>query len=321
MRRRRDRIAIANLAVSIACLAAASAAGAGAITAPYVVEVDLTADIRALGSDDPFVSEPAVEHLVALGPVTLPALAKAYRQESPEVRAGVVDVVRQLDDAAAVALLVEAAGDRDGAVRADALMAIGLGRETAGSAAVEAALRDPDPRARRSAILACGQVCTSPEALARLVDLALGDGEAMAMAMAARQSLASAVTDGDAARAERARAAIATRTVPALSAPEPARRLDAALTAALIGEPRSVPILAEALRDGPPALAPLAALALGGVPTPEAVAVLDRTARGDARGLANAACIGLQSLQARAVPGADAALTACPKSVPPTPQP
>lgn len=321
MRRRRDRIAISDLAVGIAVMVATSPTWAGAAAAPYVVAIDVTADIRALASDDPFVSEAAVEHLVALGPVALPVLARAYRQEPAAIRAGVVDVVRQLDTPAAVALLVEAAGDRDGAVRAAALIAIGLGREAAGSAAVEAALRDPDPRVRRSAILACGQVCASPEALARLVDLALGDGGTMVMAMAARQSLASAVTNGDAAQAERARAAIATRAVPALSAPEPARRLDAALTAALIGEPRTVPILAEALRDGPPALAPLAALALGGVPTPEAVAVLDRAARGDARGLANAACIGLQSLQARAVPSADAALAACPKRVPPTPQP
>ena len=295
-----------RLAIWAVVLLAACAARVAASAPSYVVEIDLSREIGAPGSDDPFVSQPAVEHLVALGPATLPALAAALRHEPPEVRAGVVDVVRQFEDPAAVALLVEAAGDRDASVRAAALIALGLGRDTAGRAVVEAALRDPDPRARRSAMLACATLCASPEAFTRLTELALGGGEGAH----ARQSLMTAVADPDPARGARARAAIAAQALPALTSSDPARRLDAALTAALIGDPRVVPLLADAMRQGMPAVAPQAALALGGVPTPEAVAVLAGAARGPEPAVANAACVSLHRLQ-ETMPSAGDALAAC----------
>ncbi len=291
----------------VALLMAASLVRAGEPAGSYVVEVDLTHEIHALGSDDPFVSEPAVERLVALGPLTLPALATALRQEPAEVRAGVVDVVRQFDDPAAVALLIEAAGDRDAQVRANAVLALGLGGNAEGRAVVEASLRDPDVTARRSAVAACATLCTSAAAFTRLTQLALGDGTGPM----ARASLMTAVADANPERAARARTAIAADAVPRLADADPTRRLDAALTAALIGEPRVIPILTDALRAGAAAVAQQAALALGGVPTPEAVAVLADAALGNAAGVSNAACISLQRLQARAVPGTGEALAAC----------
>ena len=281
---------------------------ADASDSPYVIRLDLRADIRALGSDDMFVSEPAADHLTALGTIALPALAAALRREPPATRVGVVGVLQQIEGEQATQLLIEAADDREPAVRADALLALGLRRDAAGAAVVERHLRDPDRKARRSAALACNAVCASPAALARLVEIAMHDSEAVS----AQQSLRSIASDAN--RAATARAAIEQQALPVLAAADadPLLRANAAITAAIAGRREAVPALLEAtVREPKPGMRSLAVLALGGVPDPDAVTALAQIAQGGEGAPRDDACAALAQLRARGVEGA-AAASACP---------
>lgn len=294
------------LACAVGIHAGAARADAQRPATPYVVAIDLTADIRALGADDPFVSEPAVERLVALGPPVLPALRAALREEPVAVRVGVVDVARQLDDPGAVELLITATRDADEAVRADALLALGTGAENAGRAAVEAALADPEARARRAAIIACARLCTSREAIAQLVALAIDDRESAA----ARHSLQVLPLRGSELFG-RTFVAVTDGALPALSDPDAGRRVRAALAAAAVGHPDAVLVLAEAVRSDDPALVQEAVLALGGIPAPPAVAPLATLVQHHNASIANAACISLSRLKVADVAGATEALAPC----------
>ena len=301
------RRAIAQ-AVAALCLATVAAAG----ESPYVIRLDLRADIRNLGSDDLFVSEPAADHLTALGSIALPALAAALRREPPAIRAGVVGVLQQIEGEEAVALLVVAAEDRDPAVRADALVALGLRKATAGRAVVERHLTDSDHQARRAAALACHALCTSPAALDQLAAIAVRDHEASA----AQQSLHTIVAS-DPARAPAARAAIEARALPALADPDRVVRANAGITAALVGRREAIPVLVEVIHDPPqPALKPMAALALGGIPDAGAVAALAQLVQSGDPPLHNAACVGLNNLRQRDVDGAAQAAAACTTATP-----
>lgn len=297
----------------VAGLAALGPAGAGEppSESPYVIRLDLRADIRALGSDDPFVSEPAADHLAALGGIALPALAAALRAEPAAIRVGVVGVLLQIREEEATRLLIEAADDREPAVRADALLDLGLRRDDAGAAVVERHLNDPDGHARRSAALACNAVCASPGALARLVEMALRDREAVS----AQQSLRSIVAGADAVRAAAARTAIERQTLPVLAAAEgdPVVRANAAITAAVDGRREAVPVLLDvALREPTPGLRPLAVLALGGISDPAANAALARLAESGDAGLRHDACAVLAQRRGRGDGAAAAAATTCP---------
>lgn len=293
----------------VAGLAALAPAGAGEppSESPYVIRLDLRADIRALGSDDPFVSEPAADHLTALGSIALPALAAALRSEPPAIRVGVVGVLLQIREEEATRLLIEAADDREPAVRADALLDLGLRRDDAGAAVVERHLSDPDRHARRSAALACNAVCASPAALARLVEIALRDSEAAS----AQQSLRTIVAGADTTRAAAARAAIEQQTLPLLAAADgdPVVRANAAITAAVAGRREAVPVLLDVARHEPkPGLRSPAVLALGGISDPAASAALARLAGSGDSGLRHDACAVLAQRRDRG----DHAVAACP---------
>ena len=301
------RAAITALVLSLLAVVAAADARAS----DYVLRIDLGPDVAALGSDDLAVSGPAADRLAALAPAVLPLLDTALRREDPAVRLGVVGVLQQVPGDAAVALLVRAAADRDAAVRAEALLALGLRGETAGRAVVEGALADPDARARRAAAAACHALCASPEALAALVDLAVRDAEAPV----AQRSLASLLANGDAARVAAARAAVERRALPVLAATDVGERerFNAALVVAESGRREAVPVLAAVVvADGPPGPGTQAALALGAVADPQAVAALTPAAASPQPALRIAACASLRRLQQQAVAGADAALAGCP---------
>lgn len=275
---------------------------------PYVIEFDLGADVRALSSDDIDESGPAADRLTALGPAALPALRTALQREDPAVRSGVVEVLLGLDGDEAAALLIESAGDRDPTVRTDALLALGLRAEPSGRAAVEAALADGDAGVRRAAAAACHSLCRSPTALAQLVDLALADQERAVAQRALSAALIS--TEGR----DAARAAIAARALPLLTgeAADDERRFAAAQIAAMIGQREALPVLVAAL--APEARAdrrPAAALALGGLDDPAAVAALAAVASGPDAGPRNAACVALGSQRQRRVEGAEQAAAAC----------
>jgi HEAT repeat protein len=275
---------------------------------PYVIQIDLGTDIRALSSDDIDESGPAADRLAALGPVALPALRSALQREDAPVRSGVVEVLQGLSGEESAELLIEAAGDRDPTVRTNAILSLGLRAEPSGRAAVETALADADPGVRRAAAAACHALCRSPAALNQLVELALADQERAVAQRALSAALNS--TEGR----DPARAAIAARALPLLSdeATDDERRFAAAQVAALIGQREALPVLLAALAPETRAdRRATAALAVGGLDDPAAVAALAAAVGGTDAGTRNAACVALGQQRQRRVEGAATAAEAC----------
>src|SRR5262249_4389175 len=208
---------------------------------PYRVTIDLAPEIQALGSDDLFESDPAESKIVALGPAALPALRLALEREPPAVRAGVVGALAKLDTPETVPLLVAAARDPAEEVRSAAIDALGGLGAAPGREAVEAALDDPSARVRLAAARTCAALCSSPAALARLVEIALDD-EAFPTTSWARASLRALLGRDAEARAAASRAALA-RLAAADSIEARGR---AGLLLADLGDPAGSAALAEA---------------------------------------------------------------------------
>jgi len=226
--------------VLAALLALTSACGRSESEHPYRVTVDLTPEIRALGSEDLFESDPAEAKIAALGPAALPALGQALEREPPAVRVGVVGVLARLRTPETAPLLVAAVRDSAEDVRAAAIDALaGLG-EARGREAVEAALDDPSGRVRLYAARACAALCSSPTALARLVEIALDD-EGFPTTSWARASLRELLGRDNEARAAASRAALA--RLPEANPIE--ARARAALLLADLGDPTGCEALAE----------------------------------------------------------------------------
>ena len=298
------------IALLLASALGAAPTGAADDPSPYIIRLDLSGDIRDLGSDDPFVADPAADHLVALGTVALPALAAALSREPPATRAAVVEVLQEIAGKQSTALLVTAVGDADPTVRAEALLALGLRGARSAQAVVEEHLGDPDPTAQRAAILACHSVCASPAALDRLTELALRGPQAQP----AQQSLRSIVTGRDAARTTMARSAIERLALPVLTqdTADPAERANAALLAALIGRREAVPVLARLSTQAPTTATRVAAImALGGVADPSAVAALTPLLQSNDKNLRESACAALAQLRTAKVEGAARAAEPC----------
>jgi HEAT repeat protein len=183
----------------LAC--AVTLAGGGAAAGEYEVRIDVTEDVRALGSDDLFEWEPASDRLSALGAAAWPVLLRALETEGPPVREGIVGVLASgtdADDSVLQGLGRVARQDPEEPVRVVAVQALRkLGGEKS-SEVVIAALGDPSPAVRRVAILACTGICTSDAALARLVELALAD-EPLPNALQAQRILYGLTSQGQAA--------------------------------------------------------------------------------------------------------------------------
>src|SRR5437867_4248020 len=125
--------------------------------------------------------EPAPSAAAAGPPSRQPAAFSTCRCERgarprpPAVRVGVVETLARLHTPETAPLLVTAAHDPAEDVRSAAIDALGGLREVRGREAVEAALDDPSARVRLFAARACAALCSSPGALARLVEIALDD--------------------------------------------------------------------------------------------------------------------------------------------------
>jgi len=249
-------LATAARRVALACALSVACAAPGAGAAEYEACIDLTADVRALGSDDAFEWEPAANRLSALGPAAWPALVRALEREGPAVRVGIVGVLAsgsEADDAVRQGLARVARKDPEVEARADAVAAL---RKLAGKQSrdvVVAALDDPSPEVRRKAIIACTELCTDDAALARLVALALGD-EPVSNALQARRVLWSLTADGrNAEVVTKIRAATVAAAKPAAGASQDAaarRALLAALLLAELGDDAQLDALARAARPG-----------------------------------------------------------------------
>ena len=268
----------AALACTLALAVAPPLVGAAedGATGTYEVCLDVTADVRALGSDDAFVWEPASERLAALGPAAWPALLRALDREGPAVREAIVGVLASgpdADEGVRERLGRVARKDPEPEVRGVAVQAV---RKLAGAASrdvVVAALDDPVPAVRRKAITACTGLCTDDAALARLVALALGD-EPLSNALQARRVLWSLTADGgNAAVVAQVRAA----TIAAAPVEGTERRtLLAALLLAELGDDARLDDVARATHaDQPVELRLHAVHALGRIGGADRVALLD----------------------------------------------
>lgn len=245
---------VAALACSLALATALPVAGAD--TADYRVCLDVTGDVRALGSEDAFEWEPAADRLKALGPAAWPALLRALEREGPAVREQIVLVLAsgtEADDAVREGLARVARKDPEVGVRAVAVPAL---RKLAGKSSydvVVAALDDPSPEVRRKAILSCTDLCTGDAALARLVALAVGD-QPLVNALQAQRTLWSLTAEG---RNAEIVAKIRTDTLAGSSAsdattqPATARHtVLAALLLAEIGDDAQLDVVAQATQPG-----------------------------------------------------------------------
>jgi HEAT repeat protein len=264
---------------------ASSLAGGAAGAGEYEVRIDVTEDVRALGSEDLFEWEPASDRLSALGSAAWPVLLRALEIEGPAVREGIVGVL--LSGTEADASVLQGLGrvarqDPEEAVRevaVQALRKLGGGKS---SDVVVAALGDPSPAVRRVAILACKGICTSDAALARLVELALAD-EPLPDALLAQRILYELTSEGqEAAIAGKVRsgAAAALEKGGAQGSGGDRRALLAALLLAQLDDASRLDLLAVAtIPDQPPDLRTQAVHALGRLGGDDQVSLLTELLR------------------------------------------
>lgn len=306
----------------LAALLLASSCARLAAPDPYRVTVDVTPDIRALGSDDLFEQDEAAGKLVALGTDALPALAAALERETPAVRVGVVEVLDRLRAPEAVPLLIRAAHDPAEDVRYDALQSVGNTGDPRGRPVVEAALEDARPRIRLAAAKACATLCASPPAVARLVEMAIAD-QPLPNGSWARASLVAMLNGKDAMLAGGVRSAIERLALPRLEAGRPLEeRARAALLAAEVGNPASWQALADAARDATDIHLRLhAAYALGKVADVRAVPALEKLLVESDAQVAYYVYDALNRMAARGVSGARTALARYRGPRPPRPPP
>lgn len=294
----------------LACVLAAGCKREEKEANPYVVAApDLSAQIHALGEDE-LTADNAVEQLAQLGPIVIPALAAALEREPNDVRLKAVEVLEHVGTAAAVPpLLAAAERDADDAVRADALRALGTIGDPRGRPLVEAALGDSKLVIRGAAIAGCAGLCTGPQTIDRLADIAIHDESPIA-AQAARAALTALRTKGPT-EEQAVRAAIERRR-PALLPPTatPDERALAALLAAALDGPAAVPPLVAALPGASPATQRQVAFLLGRVGDATAVAPLRVLLASPDRSVQAYAYDALRGLGERGIDGTDGALGA-----------
>src|SRR5262249_47405120 len=146
---------------------------------------------------------------------------------------------------AAVPPLLAAAADVDEDVRADALRGLGAIGDARGRAPIEAALGDPRLAVRVGGIMGCAGVCTSPETIERLADMAIHEDNP-SVALPAQKTLA----------ATRAKGTTEDQAVrPAID-----RRRPSALPSGATADQRALAALFSADLDGPAGIPALVAV-------------------------------------------------------------
>jgi hypothetical protein len=252
------KLRVSRRTVVLACALSATLATEGVGASDYEVCLDVTADVRALGSDDAFESEPAANRLSALGPAAWPALLRALEHEGPAAREAVIGILAsttESDEAVRQALARVARTDPEAAVRAVAVRALRKLAGTQSEDVVVAALGDPSPAVRRKATTACTDLCRDDAALARLVALALTD-EPASNALQAQRVLWSLTAEGrDAAVVEKIRGDTIAESRARDGSRERSterRTLLAALLLAGIGDDSRLDDVARATRAGQP---------------------------------------------------------------------
>jgi HEAT repeat protein len=282
---------------------------------PYAVALDMTSTVKDLSSDDDGVADAAVDTLVAQGPAALAVLTAVLEHEPPEAREKAIEALRQLKLPESVPILMKAlAHDDDADVRYDSALLLAELGDPRAREPVEAALRDPTWDVRLGAARACAKLCTSPEAVDRLVWMAIYD-EPVQSGIWARSSLVKMMQTpaGDSGAAElaaRVRAAIDKSARPVLAGGgdlEP--RVRAALLVSDLGDRSVSGALREAAAtDLNPILMPYPLYTLGEIGDAESVPALTHALGSDRMEVRLFSYDALRKLDERNVSGAAAAM-------------
>ena len=301
-----------------------------AAPAPYVVTVDLSADVTALGGGDQDGdderAEAASRRLRALGMSARPALLAALEREAPPARVSIIELLADLavaqDEPALAALERLARADPAAEVRAAALAALADVGNPRSSGIVEGALHDREATVRVAAAGACSTLCRSDTALAALAGMVVSEAN-VGHGLAARRVLTQLRDNPElAAKVAEQTRRTAIAVLASNDAPATERAVRAALLLADLGDAQGEPaLLAAATAPPSPPLRMHAVYALGRVGGAASVPAL-RALLGDPT-LAPYACDALERLAQRGVAGAQSALDgyAGPRLAAPLPPP
>lgn len=222
-------------------------------TTPNGVAMQLSQQLKDLGSRNDAVAVAAIDALVAQGPAALDVVTPVLEQGSETARENALEVLKELELRESVPLLIKVLGkDDDADVRYETAILLGQLGDPRARDAIEATLRDREWTARTGAARACATLCTSPEAVDRLVWMAISD-QPVQTGIWARSSLVKMLKRSAAAPAPadlpgQVRAAIERAAKPAASGTGSLEtRVRAALLLSDIGDTSGLPALREAV--------------------------------------------------------------------------
>ncbi|MBY0276070.1 HEAT repeat domain-containing protein [Candidatus Binatia bacterium] len=222
-------------------------------TTPNGVAMQLSQQLKDLGSRNDAVAVAAIDALVAQGPAALDVVTPVFEQGSETARENALEVLKELELPDSVPLLVKVLGrDDDPDVRYETAILLGQLADPRAREVIEATLRDREWTARTGAARACATLCTSPEAVDRLVWMAIFD-QPVQPGIWARSSLVKMLKSSAAAPAPadppgQVRAAIERAAKPAASGTGSLEtRVRAALLLSDIGDTSGIPALREAV--------------------------------------------------------------------------
>lgn len=222
-------------------------------TTPNGVANQLSGPVKNLSSKNEAVAVEAIEALVAQGPAALAAVTPVLEQGSETARENALEVLKELELPESVPLLITVLRrDADPDVRYEAAILLGRLADPRATEVIEATLRDREWTARTGAARACATLCTSPEAVDRLVWMAIFD-QPVQPGIWARSSLVRMLKKSAPAPAPvdlpgQIRAAIARTAKPAAGGNGPLEtRVRAALLLSDVGDTSGIPALREAV--------------------------------------------------------------------------
>lgn len=145
-------------------------------TTPNGIAIQLDRQLKDLASKNDAVAVQAIDALVAQGPAALDVVTPVLEQGPETARENALEVLKELELPESVPLLVKVLGkDDDPEVRYETAILLGQLADPRATEVIEVTLRDQDWTARTGAARACSTLCRSPEAVDRLVWMAIFD--------------------------------------------------------------------------------------------------------------------------------------------------